>query len=79
MSIAVLNDTRSSQFAKNKELWTLDRKQSVPSRLVWTQKHITRRRENGNVKVRRKHTHSHTHTYLHTFTYIHIHIHNVIL
>ena len=36
-----------SQYAKLKELWTLDRKESTPSNLVWTRTHKVRRRENG--------------------------------
>ena len=51
MSMAVLQDPDLSQFAKNKEMWTLDRKKSIPSTLVWTHKHITRRREHGKICV----------------------------
>ena len=70
LSIAVLNDSTLSQFAKDKHIWTLDRKKSRPSALVWTQKTTTRRRESGKIKVRVACRHMHA---PHSLTRAHTH------
>ena len=62
MSVAVLHNPQLLQFVKSKEKWTLDRKKSVPSKLVWTQKQNTRRRENGKIKVTHSLTLTHSHS-----------------
>lgn len=48
---AILADNSMSQYAKMKHVWTLDRKQSTGSILVWARTHKVRHRDGAKRKV----------------------------